>query len=204
MFRSEQKIQLETPKFTNSGSGQLIAPVIQINNLILDVNNLDQGIRAFFEFKGAKIRQMQENGKNYIHMSGNFTVTQEECSRFLSQRNTNNTNTDNFLGYNQHQNLRGRTIENTAEVISVLNQCKTNVDGNQLPAPELALRRAANAGRLDLVQKLVNNVKDLNINEPGPTSGKTALDFAEEKGHLVIVEFLKAQGAKSKLSASAV
>ena len=80
---------------------------------------------------------------------------------------------------------------------SALTKCKIDAkDGNLLPKPELALRRAANAGRLDLVQAIVETVKDLNINEPGPDSGNTALDFAESKGHEAVVSFLKARGAK--------
>jgi len=96
-----------------------------------------------------------------------------------------------------HQNLQNRTITDVARLVSALAECKTPSDGNQLPKPELALRRAAHVGKLDLIQVLVATVQDLDINEPGPVSGKTALDLAEERSDVAVSAFLKERGAKT-------
>ncbi len=85
--------------------------------------------------------------------------------------------------------LSSRNIINKVELLKLLNLCKTKND-RVLPKPELALRRAAAAGKMDIVKGLIENVKDIDINQPGPDSGKTAVMFAQEKGHLEIVKLL--------------
>ncbi len=85
--------------------------------------------------------------------------------------------------------LSSRNIINKVELLKLLNLCKTKND-RVLPKPELALRREAAAGKMDIVKGLIENVKDIDINQPGPDSGKTAVMFAQEKGHLEIVKLL--------------
>ncbi len=86
--------------------------------------------------------------------------------------------------------LAHRTIENQAEVRSILKTLTTLKDGDKLPDPELALRRAAATGKLNLVNDLLLYVLDINPGQPGPGSGKTALMFAKENGHSEIVAML--------------
>jgi len=88
--------------------------------------------------------------------------------------------------------LSKRNIEDLNSLVSLLKKCKLKKD-TDLPTPEIALIRASAAGRIDILKALTRMVKDIDINQPGPESGKTALDFANTKE---VIEFLTALGAK--------
>ncbi|HEV2524319.1 MAG TPA: ankyrin repeat domain-containing protein [Gammaproteobacteria bacterium] len=90
--------------------------------------------------------------------------------------------------------LLSRNINSMEELLELLTLCMTKKDGHVLPHPELALRRASAVGKVDIVKGLIANVIDININQPGPDSGKTALMFARENGHGEIVTFLTDYG----------
>lgn len=85
---------------------------------------------------------------------------------------------------------------NVTALITVLKQCRTSKNGDGLPDPELAFRRAAATGKLDVLKALLELVKDIDINQPGSESGKTAIMYAQEYGHKEIVAFLRKAGAK--------
>lgn len=60
---------------------------------------------------------------------------------------------------------------------------------------DCALRRAAFKGAIQHIAFLVDQL-GIDVNSPGPESGKTALDIAVEKGHAQAIRFLKLRGAK--------
>lgn len=93
-----------------------------------------------------------------------------------------------------------RDVESNPELVKLLMQCLTIKDNLKPPTPELAFRRAAAMGNVNLLEQLVSLVPDLNINEGGPDTGKTALDFAETHGQVEAVQYLRSLGAKSGLS----
>lgn len=94
--------------------------------------------------------------------------------------------------------LLKRNITNSNLLSKLLKECQLPKDGAQLPSPELALRRAAAAGKIKCIQGIIELVKDININEPGPDSGKTALDFAIFHSNQDVVLYLQNLGAKTK------
>ena len=76
-----------------------------------------------------------------------------------------------------------------------------NVDEpeNNIPEPEVALRRAAADGLADVIQALVENVQDLDLNQCGNTSGRTALHFATIYGRTNVVSQLITLGARQDI-----
>ena len=94
------------------------------------------------------------------------------------------------------QGLHARRITDIDALMTVLKKCRTSKDGDNIPSPELALRRAARMGWLQEVKNLVSLVKDLTLDTEGADSGKTALDFAKEHDHTAVIDFLKSVGAK--------
>ena len=87
----------------------------------------------------------------------------------------------------------------TPSVISILNRVKTKNDGDNIPEPEVALRRAAADGLADVIQALVENVQDLDLNQCGNTSGRTALHFATIYGRTNVVSQLITLGARQDI-----
>lgn len=96
-----------------------------------------------------------------------------------------------------YKNLGNRHITNFWLLEDVLIKLKIKKDGDEFPKPELALRRAAACGQLENIKILVRIVKDIDINELGPDSGKTALDFARSKNHTEVDRYLESIGAKT-------
>jgi ankyrin repeat protein len=72
----------------------------------------------------------------------------------------------------------------------MLKKCKKKQDGNELPSPESALRRASISGRTDIMRILLDSATNLNINEAGSESGKTALHFAVIGKHIDAAKLL--------------
>lgn len=99
-----------------------------------------------------------------------------------------------FSGY--PKDLVSRNIVHLPSLMFVLKKCTLKKDGDIVPTPELALRRAAAIGKLDVIQELLKLVKDIDINQPGPDSGKTAIMYAKEYDRKEMVEFLRKAGAK--------
>jgi len=78
------------------------------------------------------------------------------------------------------KNLEKRIIKNREDVIAVLKKLVVRKnDGNELPPPEIAFRRAAFTGMIKEMKILLENVPDLDMNEVG-ASKKTALDYGNE------------------------
>ncbi len=101
------------------------------------------------------------------------------------------------ISHSSLESEKKRAITNHELLIQALKKCKTKKDGENNPGPELALRRAAKVGMLDIIKTLVEVVKDLDVNQQGPESGKTALDFARESDNDTVVNFLESIGAIS-------
>jgi hypothetical protein len=57
-------------------------------------------------------------------------------------------------------------------------------------SPEVQLRRAANAGDLDVVRQIIVDNSGLNVSEPCPNSGKTATELATQNQHVEIAKYL--------------
>lgn len=87
--------------------------------------------------------------------------------------------------------LLSRNITNRDKLLELLTLCMTKNDQGALPAPELALRRAAANGEVNIVEGLIAYVKDLDISQPEFSSQKTALILAQEGGHFRIVQLLQ-------------
>ncbi|MGL6029879.1 MAG: hypothetical protein ACRC0M_08880 [Legionella sp.] len=68
----------------------------------------------------------------------------------------------------------------------------------------LALRKASGIGQIELMRTLLNYKESLNIdiNEPSPSSGKTALDWAVEHGQQHAKELLEQHGGLTRHTAS--
>jgi hypothetical protein len=79
-----------------------------------------------------------------------------------------------------YEQLRKSDIKNRRLVLEALEQCKVNKDHGKLPDPELALRRASAAGKINIIRTLLDNVHDLDILAKSPESNKTAIDFARK------------------------
>lgn len=125
---------------------------------------------------------------------GAISDMNEAIETAISQR-AEKKETIPILSFNKYpKGLQERNILDLQKVVSLLGLCKLKKDGDILPTPELALRRAAAAGKIDLIRDLIKNVKDIDINEKGPDSGKTAAIFAQEKGHLEIIKLLQEKG----------
>lgn len=89
---------------------------------------------------------------------------------------------------NVNENSSKKRKENLTPLRDALRKCMSKKD-NLLPIPELALRRAAADSKIDIAEKLIEIVNDLDINQPG-ASGETALMWAEKsksdrKGEMV-------------------
>ncbi|MFM8454486.1 MAG: hypothetical protein ACKOAD_05960, partial [Gammaproteobacteria bacterium] len=66
------------------------------------------------------------------------------------------------------------------------------------PSAELCLRRSAALGDFGIVKFLVENLKDLDLEEKGPESGMSALDFSRKYDHSNIEKYLL-EAIKSKI-----
>lgn len=82
------------------------------------------------------------------------------------------------------------SVENLPKLLVVLKNCQAKKDGDTLPIPEVALRRASAAGKVNEVKELLFLVTDLIIDQPGPFDNKTALMHANERGFPEIVALL--------------
>ncbi len=83
----------------------------------------------------------------------------------------------------------------------ILNACMRSEDNNILPEPEVALRRAAAAGRTEVIEKLIEIVKDLDINQADP-DGNTAIMIAKDKHRDEAYDLLLKAGAKVPVEAA--
>lgn len=108
---------------------------------------------------------------------GNKTVTNSEIKEYV-------------------ESLKKRHIINLNSVIDILKKFRVKKDGIKIISPELAFRRAAALGRLEIMKELIREVKDLDIFEKGSESLKTALDFAKEYNQDSIIKFLNTLSTK--------
>lgn len=117
-----------------------------------------------------------------------FEINIREKMEALSGITT--TSNENLLMVCFDKETMKRDIISFTGLRSVLEQCRTKLDGNTLPTPELALRRAAATGKLNVIIMLFALVKDLDANQAGPTSGNNALSFAVMNRHQEVVNYL--------------
>lgn len=140
-----------------------------------------------------------------MSLQRSFTIGREiELAKDTLKKSTlDNNQQDTTLLFSekklQFENMMNRDVKDLDALIELLKKCQIKKDGQTLPTPELAFRRAAALGSIDMLDKLINLVKDLNINAPGLESGKTALDFAQATEKNQATQFLIRIGAKSGL-----
>lgn len=92
-----------------------------------------------------------------------------------------------------------RVTTPTKNIQPFLKRCKLKKDGDKLPTSELAFRRAAAAGLEAVTRALVENAKNLDINQTGTESGKTALHFAAMHKRKNVISQLIQMGAKQDI-----
>lgn len=107
--------------------------------------------------------------------------------------------------------LRGETVIDCAEKgqckqeflellkRKMLEKCRISKDGESLPSLELALRRAASDGKIDIVYVLLNFIGNVDVNQPGIGSGRTALHLAVIYNRLEVAKQLIKFGARKDI-----
>lgn len=86
-------------------------------------------------------------------------------------------------------NQRKIAKENFDKVVKLLNDVRLPSDAENLPKPELALRRAASDGKIEVVKDLIAFVMDIDVGATGP-SNRTALDYATKNKKTEVITFL--------------
>lgn len=89
------------------------------------------------------------------------------------------------------ETLKKRNVTDLNLLIAILKQYKLKKDGENLPTPELVLRRAAATGKIETIKMLNKLVEDLNFEEKGVESGKTALDLAIQYDKTEVIKYLR-------------
>ncbi len=160
-------------------------------------------------YKGANVNAVAKNGIDALSIARQRGHT--DIVTFLESIQNNVRQSDPLVfSYNQvaSQSIQPSTQLNpivnpqqsnqnsySPEVISVLSQCKIAKDGDKLPTPELALRRAAAANKINCI-KILLKINNIDINGAGSESKKTALHIAIENDNVEIAQLLIAAQAK--------
>lgn len=104
--------------------------------------------------------------------------------------------TTTFLSsYKAVQEIKPNPLKVTL-VKAVLEECRTKKDDRNLPSPELALCRAAAAGKVKCVETLIKHAENIDINRQGPETQRTALHFATIYNQRGIANLLIEAGAR--------
>lgn len=147
-------------------------------------------------FRIREIKPSRHESVKYYNLSL-FTVFKESLSNALSEFPL--VLVDLVLEYL----FEPRNILDWEKFENALKQCLVEKDKYALPYPELALRRAAADGKLEVVKTLMETVLDLDINQKG-VSGMNALMFSKKFKREKMVNFLKSKGASEEREVSSL
>lgn len=175
------------------------------NGPYLFTEKTDAESQMFFARKNHKSIPQKDQSKKAEILAKEARASLEKSfgksrpNRTIQTNNQNDSQIKTQKAASYPEDLLKRQIVNLESLIAVLKKCQTSQDGQILPTPELAFRRAAAKGNVDILTELVKMVKDLDINSRGRESGKTALDFARDSGNKEAMQFLICFGATSGL-----
>jgi hypothetical protein len=155
-------------------AGPYVQPDLGLRAAISSLGNLKSPINCDLQFDGEKTSRLPELPMPIEVIKtifGNEKIIQDLCHHYEKAKK---------------------------EYSDYLDQLKEIMKKYKADSAGLALRSAASQGKDQDVEFLVKKA-GVNVNEQGQKTGKTALHFAAENGHLSTFAILKVSGAKDDI-----